>query len=274
MAGRDPESNPAAFLGAELRRARLAAGFNTQDSLATRLGFDRTVIAKAETGDRPPTVDVLSAWCSVCQIADTDLFGRLAVLARRANGAVPTWFEGWLEAESEAHTLRLWSPLLVPGLLQTAGYARKLFLAAGFGDDRAAELTDARLERQAVLERPEPAQVIVVIDETVLHRKIGTTAIMVEQLDHLAAVAELMTVSVHVLPAADANAGLSGAFSLASTNGMPETLVLETVEDQVTRDRSLVRRAAVIFDLVRRDALPHAPSRNLILEAAEQWKTR
>ena len=50
---RDPESSPAAFLGNELRRARVAAGFSSQDALAARLGFDRTVITKAETGLRP-----------------------------------------------------------------------------------------------------------------------------------------------------------------------------------------------------------------------------
>lgn len=53
MARRDPETNPAAFLGAELRRARMSAGFSSQDALATRLGFDRTVVAKAETGSGP-----------------------------------------------------------------------------------------------------------------------------------------------------------------------------------------------------------------------------
>jgi transcriptional regulator with XRE-family HTH domain len=61
MARRDPETNPAAFLGEELRRARVAAGFSSQDALAAKLGFDRTVVAKAETGQRPPTVDVLAA---------------------------------------------------------------------------------------------------------------------------------------------------------------------------------------------------------------------
>ena len=50
MARRDPETNPAAFLGGELRRAPVAAGFASQDALAGKLGFDRTVITKAETG--------------------------------------------------------------------------------------------------------------------------------------------------------------------------------------------------------------------------------
>lgn len=273
MATKDPEKSPAAFLGGELRRGRIAAGFASQDALATRLGFDRTVVAKAETGDRPPSVDVLAVWCDACQL-DPEMFGRLAVLARRADGAVPTWFKGWLEAEREAHTLRIWSPLLVPGLLQTAGYARVLFLAAEFTDDEASELTDARLERQDILERQDPPQVTFVLDETVLQRQIGSPITMSEQLEHIATVAERRNVNIHVLPAKDANAGLSGSFSIAGADGLPETLLLETVEDHTTQDRALVRRAAVIFDLVRRDALPRVPSRDLILEASEQWKTR
>jgi hypothetical protein len=42
MARRDPETNPAGYLGDELRRARIAAGFTSQEALAATLGFDRT----------------------------------------------------------------------------------------------------------------------------------------------------------------------------------------------------------------------------------------
>lgn len=273
MAPRDPETSPAAFLGNELRRARLAAGFSSQDALATRLGFDRSVITKAETGDRPPSPDVLTAWCEACNL-DGEMFARLAGLARRADGVVPTWFEGWLEAEREAHTLRIWSPLLVPGLLQTADYARAIFLTEEDDEDEASKLAGARLERQPILDRPDPPHLIMVLDEPVLHRPIGSPVIMADQLEHLVSVGDRKNVSVHILLARGANAGLGGAFDIASTDGAPDTLRMEgSIEDQVTQDRSLVRRASVIFDLVRRDALPRIPSRDLILEAAQQWKT-
>jgi transcriptional regulator with XRE-family HTH domain len=273
MARRDPETNPAGFLGTELRRARMAAGFTSQEALAARLGFDRSVVAKAETGDRPPTDEVLIAWCDACQL-DGDLFGRLGVLARRAEGPVPTWFEDWLEAERAARSLWIWSPTLIPGLLQTAEYARALFLAAGADEDQADRMVAARLERQSILDRPDPAHIVVVLDETVLHRLIGSPAIMADQLAHVATVSERLHVSVHILPATGANAGLSGAFDIASTDGTPDTLRTESVEDQTTQNRKFVRKAEIIFDLVRRDALPRAPSRALILEAAEQWKSR
>jgi transcriptional regulator with XRE-family HTH domain len=273
MATRNPETNPAAFLGSELRRARIAAGFGSQDVLAARLGFERSVLAKAETGERPPSADVLSAWCDACQL-DPELFGRMVVLARRADGPIPEWFTDWLEAERAAHTLRIWSLVLVPGLLQTADYAKTLFLAAGADEDEADAMTDARLERQAILDRPDPPHVIVVLDEAVLHRPIGSTLVMTEQLLHLATMAERKHISIHVLPSARANAGLSGAFDIASEDGAADTLRVEGVEDVITQNRPLVRKASVIFDLVRRDALPREPSRALIQEAAEQWKAR
>jgi hypothetical protein len=96
---------------------------------------------------------------------------------------------------------------------------------------------------------------------------------MADQLAHAATVSERLHGSVHVVPAG-ANAGLSGAFDIASADGTPDTLRMEGVEDQTTENRTLVRKAAVIFDLVRSDALPRVPSRTLILEAAEQWKNQ
>ena len=273
MARRDPAASPPAFLGDELRRARLAAGYSSQEALAATLGFDRSVIAKAETGERPPTPEVLEAWCQACTL-DPDLFARLAQVARSADGPVPSWFENWLEAERDAVTLRLWSPILVPGLLQTAGYARALFVAAGEDLDRAERLVTARLARQAILDRSNPPYVVAVLDEAVLHRLIGTPEIMFDQLGHVAAMSERPNINVQVVAADMAgNAGLSGAFDLASGDGAPEVLRMEAVEDVTVETRSLVHKAAITFDRVRADALPRKASRALIEEAAGQWKT-
>jgi transcriptional regulator with XRE-family HTH domain len=272
VARRDPETEPRAFLGSELQRGRIAAGFSSQDALASKLGFDRSVIGKAETGERPPTPEVLAAWCEACRL-DGDLLARLAALARRADGPVPSWFESWLEAEGEAHMLRLWSPVLVPGLLQTAGYARALFLATGLSEDAAGEHVLVRLGRQAIFDRAVPPHVVVVLDESVLHRLIGSPQVMADQLAHIAEMCERPWISVQMLPSATgASAGLSGGLDLASGDGAPEVLRMEAVEDVITESRSLVRKAANIFVRVQADALPRAASRALILEAAEQWK--
>lgn len=272
---RDPKTNPAAFLGKRLRLGRIAADFSSQDALAARLGFDRTVIAKAETGERPPTSDVLSAWCEACGL-DADLFADLADLARTSDGPIPTWFEDYLEAEREAQALLIWSPIVMPGLLQTADYARALLLAqqTDTSDDAIDALVDARLDRQAIFERADPPDVTVVLDEAVLNRLIGSPAIMHDMLIHVAEMAQRPCIVVQVVSASKgANAGIGGAFDIASADGNPDMLRMDGVEDQTTENRSLVRKHRVAFNRVRGDALARDASRDLILKAAERWKT-
>jgi transcriptional regulator with XRE-family HTH domain len=257
----DPESNPAGFLGAELRRARVAAGFASQEALAARLGYDRSVIAKAETGERPPSPEVADAIeAELFPAGPSGFVGRLAALARRAGGPIPSWFESWLEAERDAHMLRLWS--------------RALFLATGLDEDAAQEHVAVRLGRQAILECPRPPHVVAVLDQSVLDRLIGSPQVMADQLMHIAELSERPNLSVQVIPAdTGANAGLSGAFDLASSDGGPEVVRMEAVEDVTVESRSLVRKTANIFVRVQADALPRAASRALIMEAAGQWKT-
>lgn len=254
----------------------MAAGFSSQEALAAKLGYDRSVIAKAETGERPPSPEVADALqAELFPDGPEGLVGRLANLARRHDGPIPSWFESWLEAEGKAHTLRIWQPLIVPGLLQTAGYARALLVAAGEDADRTEELVTARLARQAILDRPNPTHVSTVLDEAVLHRLVGSPQVMADQLSHLAELSERSSISVQIVPSeTGANAGLSGGFQLAAYDGAPDVLNMNGVEDVTAESRSLLRRAAVVFDLVRGDALPRTASRTLIMEAAEQWKTR
>jgi transcriptional regulator with XRE-family HTH domain len=153
--GRDPETDPAAYLGQQFRKSRLAAGFTSQDALAAALSFERSTITKVESGARPPTDEVFDKWCEVCGISTEvrEVLAGLNIVARRGDGPVPRWFEGWLEIEGQAHTILFWQPLIVPGLLQTADYARELFCAAGMDGDRAERQIVARLERQSIFDQ-------------------------------------------------------------------------------------------------------------------------
>jgi transcriptional regulator with XRE-family HTH domain len=275
--GRDPQTDPATFLGLRLQRARIAAGFGSQEALAVALGFDRSTITKAENGGRPPTDDVFIKWCDACAVSEElrEVLSGLLVVARRTDGPVPAWFRDYLEAEREALTLRIWQPLIIPGLLQTPDYARALFVAAGADADKAEEMVGARMSRQSIFERSKPPSVSVVLDESVLRRLIGSPQVMHDQLVHLVDLSQRPYLMIQVLPADNgANAGLGGAINLASGDGTPGVLLTEAVEDQTTENRALVLKASDTFDLVRADALPRAASRALFLEAAEQWKTR
>jgi transcriptional regulator with XRE-family HTH domain len=271
---RDPGTDPRAFLGEELARARVAAGFSSQQALADHLGFDRSVVGKAESGDRPPTPEVLRPWCEACTL-DYDHFARLAALARRADGPVESWFVEWLEKESAAQMIRAWSPVLLPGLLQTGDYARALFIAAGADDDYADEQVLVRLGRQEIFDRPRPPHFVGLLDESALHRLIGSPQVMHDALVRVAELSQRPGVVIQVVPSGKgASAGLCGTFDLATSADGAVTLRQDGIEDQTTEDKPLVSKGVILFDLVRGNALPRDESRSLIVEIAEQWKSR
>jgi hypothetical protein len=171
--------------------------------------------------------------------------------------------------------LRIWQPLVIPGLFQTADYARALFEAAQTDISRESldDLVAARVARQAIFDTTAPPQVIAVLDEAVLHRLIGSPAIMYDQLTRLATMSERPFITVQIIPASTgAHAGLAGSFMLATVDGKPDMLHIDSVEDQLTDRIPLVRKAVVAFDHVRGDALPRTISRELILKVVgEQW---
>jgi transcriptional regulator with XRE-family HTH domain len=88
MSRSDVRTNPKLFIGDKLRRGRIAAGFTSQDALAAKLGFNRTVITKAEVGERVPSAEVLEAWCGTCKL-DLEMYVDLAELARSVDGPIP-----------------------------------------------------------------------------------------------------------------------------------------------------------------------------------------
>jgi transcriptional regulator with XRE-family HTH domain len=272
----DPGSSPAAFLGAELRRARAAAGMS-QEQFSRSLGFDRTVITKAETGERPPSPEVAAAIDEAFPHLD-GLFSRLTLLARRANGRYPEWFREWVDAEQQATALRTWQPILVPGLLQTRDYARALFQAwqlAASSDDLDT-LVGGRIERQAILDRADPPELLAVLDEAVLHRRVGSAKIMGDQLGHLGEMSCRPAVTIQIVPAeVGTHAGLLGGFFVGSFDDTPVIVYAETAVEGITIDKpALVSKAAQAFERLRSEALPRGASRDLIRRVAEQrWTT-
>lgn len=272
---RDPGSDAGALLGDNLRQARTMAGYRSQDALADALGTDRTVIAKAETGERPPNDILMKAWLDACEVtglARTALEGEWR-LARSKEGPVKTWIAPWFETEAKAHTLRYWAPVIVPGLVQTPDYARELFAAMTLDEAKVTEFLDVRMGRQAIIDRPEPPDITIVLWEPVLHHQIGSPQIMRNQFARLVELSRRPAVVIHVLPSRlGANPGLGGPINLAATDTAPELLLSDgLVEDQLSQDPAIVRKARATFSSVRADALNRADSRSALMEAMERW---
>jgi transcriptional regulator with XRE-family HTH domain len=268
----DPSAGPLDFFGAELRRWRTTAGLS-QEQLGQRVGYSGAQVGKVETGERAPSQD----FAQRCDQALPDaggLFVRIHALARRWDGGYPSWFAGWLEAERRATSLRTWEPLLIPGLLQTADYARALFEAWRSADngDELDQLVGARVERQAILERSRPPALWVIVDEGVLHRCIGSRKIMQDQLAQLASMSERARITIQVVPdETGAHVGLLGGFAIASADSAPGTLYMESPDQgQTTELPSVVAKVGEIFDTLRAEALPRGASRDLIRRVAEE----
>jgi transcriptional regulator with XRE-family HTH domain len=271
----DPSAGPLQFFGAELRRARAMAGLS-QDQLGQRLGYSGAQVGKVEMGERAPSEDFAQG-CDQAFPEAGGLFGRIYQLARRWDGGYPSWFAEWIDSERRATSLRSWEPLIMPGLLQTAGYARAILAAdPETNAGQLEELVAARLERQTIFDRAEPPTLWAVLDESVLHRLIGSRKVMYDQLLHLADASCRSNITVQIVPAEiGAHAGLLGGFAIASLDNAPGTVYMESPDQgQTTEVPSVVRRLSRTFDTLRADALPRGASRDLMGKVAEeQWAT-
>lgn len=136
------------------------------------------------------------------------------------NSAFPTWFD-WPKYENEAVQLQTFQSTVIYGLLQTDAYAGALLR----GDPTAVA---ARMDRQTILTRddPPPPFLSVLMDESVLHRKVGDAKVMRDQLEHLVE-AVSRRVSIQVVPC-EVHDGLSGSFVLATMRDRSEVGYIDT----------------------------------------------
>ncbi|MEV4544739.1 helix-turn-helix domain-containing protein [Micromonospora echinaurantiaca] len=203
---------PRRQLGRLLRQFRNEAGV-TLDAAAEALEYSRQKIWRIECGMGPVRVLDVKAMCELYGVSPemTEAMRGLAAETKskgwwHAYGdAVPTWFELYVGLESAAAQLRGFDESLIPGILQTKGYADSLFrLGQMLSDDERERAVQVRLQRQALLMRRLPAapRLESVLSEAVLRRTVGGPAVMTSQLDHLLKLSELPNVSVRVLPLA------------------------------------------------------------------------
>jgi transcriptional regulator with XRE-family HTH domain len=259
-------ATPRELLADMLRQSRIDAGYGTHGALARKLNVSRPVITKAENAAHPvPSDAILAAWAG----ATGAPLDTLIELAQRAKSGTPDWFMPYRQAEAEASILRCWSPLLVPGVLQCESYMRAVLQVEPYTAERLGELVSARLERQSVIGR---AYLTVVIDEHVIHRLIGSAAIMAEQCGHLAIMAGRPDIGLHVIPEGT-NVGLWGAFDIAARDGAV-TVRFSALEDMTSTAPDTVGKVTVAFERILGAALPGAESLALIRTMEEQWKTR
>ncbi|MEH1012817.1 helix-turn-helix transcriptional regulator [Micromonospora sp. CPCC 206060] len=281
-------------LGTELRRLREAAGL-TGDQVIDRVGWaSASKLSRLENGrSRPDLRDVLDL-LTLYQV-DDQVREELAAITREA-GDMRGWLRSYpvmtqrqrsyAELEAGCAEIREYSPALVPGLLQTAAYARVRIMSTRplnpAGDpDGTVESEDvdtevaARLARQSLLDRAGDApQYTAVLDEAALGRRVGPAEMLREQLNQLCDLAMLPNVTLRILPRDVPVADWylpPTAFSLYRFADPldPETLAIEgEFLNFMVYEREHLNRYKLVFEWLCAAALSAADSLDWLSRAA------
>lgn len=199
-----------AALGGKLRQLRQAKQLNGRQ-LAERLSWPASKVSKLETGRQTPTDADIIAWVEATTDDTQDAAALRAMLhtletahaewQRLLRGGAQHHQGTWADMERKTGRLRVFEPAFVPGLLQTAGYARHRLAQAiavfGAPND-IDDAVQARLARQEVLYDPRK-RFHFVMTEAVLRYRLCTPEVMLPQLDRLVAASTLPNVRLGII---------------------------------------------------------------------------
>ncbi|MDN3295657.1 helix-turn-helix transcriptional regulator [Streptomyces ficellus] len=274
MANAGSSSRQAAweFYGTELKNRREAAGM-TQQELGRRVFVSGGYIGQFEQAIRKPQLDVAAR---IDEVLQTDGFFERMCRKLIHNSRYAEYFAAAAELEALATRLCEFAPTIMPGLLQTASYARAVILASNpfISDDHIEEKVTARMDRAHLLKNPAKPEYWVILHEHVLRLPTGGRVVMAEQLDHLLALARRRRVLVQVLPYAVGAYPLMGRMlTLMEFEDAPPTAYTEAVySGNLLDDPALVKRVQAAYDLLRASALSSEASLALIESAAEDYR--
>ncbi|MEV3860203.1 helix-turn-helix transcriptional regulator [Streptomyces sp. NPDC050095] len=260
------------FFGLELKRCREDAGL-TQVELGLRVFVSGGYIGQFEQAIRKPQLDVARRIDDALQ---TDGIFERMWRSLIDDHRYADYFAEVVELERLATRICEFAPTVVPGLLQTAAYARAVTIAANpfVTDAYVEEKVNGRRERAQILADATRPEYWVILHENVLRTPVGGPAVMAEQLEHIAEMLRQRTVWVTVIPyEAGAHASMAGSLKLMEFEDAPPVAYTETAfSGTLIDDPAVVKRAQRAYDLLRVAALSPEASLALIESAAEDYK--
>jgi len=270
-------------LGQELRRLRELKGM-TAEEVAERLLVSQSKISRLENGRRSISQRDVRDLCGVYEVEDHRVIESLMQMAKDSRqqgwwhsfGDIP--YSVYIGLETDAASLRVFAPQVVPGLLQTRAYAEAVIRGA-LPETATAEIekrVQVRLRRQDRISAEEsPLRLWAVLDEAALRRVVGNRQLMREQLEHLVEVASLPHVTVQVLPFdVGAHPGLNGQYSILEFPDAADSSVVYI--EGVTSDLYLekagdVQNYSVMYEHLRAQAMNAEQTRQFISDVAKEY---
>lgn len=275
-------------LAAELREIRESKG-KSGDAVAAALRWSPSKISRyerAKTGLQPREVERLLDYYEIAGPR------RALLLGLAEDAAQKGWWEEFADSlsedyrqfiglEDEASSIDTWHVEVVPGLLQTEAYARHIISSYSRVEPvppgMVGRLVRVRMRRQQVIDREPPLQFSVVLDESVLRRRVGDEVVMREQLHRLAQEASRPNVTVRVLPL-DADHPVFGeSFVIFRFGSGNDAMLQDVVSTEHLRSgfslegerETYLHRIA--FQMLAGASLDPASSRALVLQTADSY---
>jgi len=267
---------------AELKRLREAAEL-TQEEVADQLDWHPTKVMRIETGRTAPHPNDVRLMVDLYGMTDRDQVAALVKLARDARqrgwwysyrDVLLNRYDFFIGLESEASSIRDFELAMIPGLLQTADYARALMHGDSpeLGHEEVERRVEVRTTRQQVLVHDNRPQLWAILDEAAIRRVVGGPAVMRAQLEHLIAAGEQGRTTIQVVPyGAGAHPGQAGPFIVLgfAEPSEPDVVYMETVGGNLYLDKAgEVHLYTMAFDHLRALALSPADTRAMLRAAA------
>jgi DNA-binding XRE family transcriptional regulator len=269
-------------LAAAIREIRMRSDISGRQ-LSGQLGLSHGTVSHWETGRRVPTVEDVAAFLAVLGVVGKEK-DRILDLARHA--AEPNWLTvgmpgipqqlaGAWECERAASAIVQWTPMIIPGLLQTPDYARAAAAANGLAESEIESRVMVRNSRREVItRRNDPVVFEALICEVAVREVIGGAEVMVEQLRFLGEMAKRKNVTVRVVPLRVGwHPGFAGPFDMYDFPDAPPVLYFEHYSSGAfvpNADDVQAYRGAV--DRLREKAMSPAASTRLIADIAKEME--
>ncbi|MEV8590140.1 helix-turn-helix transcriptional regulator [Streptomyces sp. NPDC051180] len=269
-------------LGQELRKLREAKNM-TAEQVAERLLVSQSKISRLENGRRSISQRDVRDLCGVYEVEDERMVDSLMQMAKdsrqqgwwHAFGDIP--YSVYIGLETDAESLRMYEPQIIPGLLQTHAYAEAVISGAlpeSAPADIEKRVTVRTRRQERIRDEERPLRLWAVIDEGALHRIVGSRQLMVQQLEHLIEQSHLPHVTVQVIPfEMGAHPGISGQYSILEFPDTSDSSVVYI--EGVTSDLYLekapdVSKYSVMYEHLRAQALNVDQTREFIAKMAKK----
>lgn len=262
----------------QLRDLRKDAGL-TVTELASQCGWHHAKTSRIENARTPPSPTDIRLWCRATGTADQ--VPDLIAASQHAESLYREWRQrvrtglrklqdSYVELYKSTSLLRVYSPVLVPGLLQTEGYAQALLSTnarfLGVPDD-AAEAAAARLQRSQIIHEP-GHRFVMIVEEAVLYYQLGDSEAMAAQLGYLLTAGALPAVSFGIIPMSTRERALWPQETFDVHDDTLVSVELISAEVNITQPSEIALYTKA-FERLRSMAVYGAEARGLILRAIE-----